>query len=262
MDEAPEIAMDNLPPKTLKTQLVRLDHNLKQIERSQFAGIQRAPGSLPVLEAFQEFLDNERKKAKRRLIAISLFFTLILLLAGGAGVAVVTIQMNRMSVGYDTVAAQADSLKSSLESTRELTHTSLTTLESRIDADSIRLSERHDELLTAHKGVETQIGTEIARVTEMETLLERLATENTALKTDLDRVMKDWPAMTRQVQEISSLQMGKQPPRKPVLAAAELLTPVKRSNGTPPVDPDTLALTIVPPGETAGIRWRLPLIRE
>ena len=67
---------EDLPPKTVKAQLVRLDDNLKQIERKQFAGIQRAPGSLPVLEAFQLFLENERKKAQRKLFivtAIALF---------------------------------------------------------------------------------------------------------------------------------------------------------------------------------------------
>ena len=52
--------MDNeSPPKMVKAQLVRLDDSLKQIERRQVAGIQRAPGSLPVLEAFQTFLENE-----------------------------------------------------------------------------------------------------------------------------------------------------------------------------------------------------------
>ena len=58
--------MSDLPPKALKSPLVHLDHNRKEIETSQFAGIQRAPGSLPVIEAFQGFLDKERKIARRR----------------------------------------------------------------------------------------------------------------------------------------------------------------------------------------------------
>ena len=77
---------EDLPPKTVKAQLVRLDDNLKRIERTQFAGIQRAPGSLPVLEAFQLVLENERRIAQRRLgivTAIALLAILLSVVASG-----------------------------------------------------------------------------------------------------------------------------------------------------------------------------------
>ena len=91
---------------------------------------------MPILEAFQEFLDNERKKAKRKMIALSLSFILILLIASGAGIAIVTIQMKRMSVDYDTVAEQTNALKASLETARTSTQRELLALVSRIETES------------------------------------------------------------------------------------------------------------------------------
>jgi hypothetical protein len=261
MDETPEVTMENLPPKTLKTQLVRLDHNLKQIERSHYAGIQRAPGSLPILEAFQEFLDNERKKAKRKMIALSLSFILILLIASGAGIAIVTIQMKRMSVDYDTVAEQTNALKASLETARTSTQRELLALVSRIETESKTLEARHEQLLSASKSVETEVESGHSRATEMEAILDRLATENTTLKADLDQVMQEWPSLMRQVQEVASVKPGKRPSWQTEQPAAKAVAAVT-TRSAPQLPSDTIALTIVPPGETVGIRWRLPAIQE
>jgi len=246
--------MSDLPPKTLKTQLVRLDHNLKQIERSHYAGIQRAPGSLPVLEAFQEFLDNERRVARRRLVGLTLFFLLILLMAGGGGVALVTIQMKRMAVDYDNVVAKTDALQSAETSTLA----SLTALESRIEVNDQLLTKQNEERLSTHQDVEARMEAERARIAEMESILENLATENTALKTDLDRVMQKWPSVTQQLQELAEFDSKKRPRGKKEKAESVAL---KRPDEEPP-PPQTLSLTIVPPGDSLGMRWRLPTIQE
>ena len=272
--------MEPVPPKTLKNQLVRLDHNLKQIERSHFAGIQRAPGSLPVLEAFQEFLDNERKKARRRMMILTGIFVTVLLIAGGGVGSAIAWQMKRMAVDYDTVAAQAADLQAKLATEGERTRSSLETLETRLSEDSQTTRARHNELLAAHTDVAGHVEAERTRVTEMQTILDRLASENSALKDDLERVMKDWPSVTRQVKELTALRPSRPTVDRPaarkivekktpvVDAPPTVTSPPKTTIAATPAAParpgktstktSPLTLTIVPPGEAHGIRWRLP----
>ncbi len=273
--------METLPPKTLKNQLVRLDDNLKQIERKQFAGIQRAPGSLPVLEAFQEFLDNERRKARRRMVALTAVFVAIFILAGAGTATAVYLQMKRMRVDYNAVSARTADLESKLAEEQQTTQSSLTAIEARLGEASKTGKDLHDELLAAHSGVADQVKADSARMAEMQAVLDRLADENGALKEDLDRVMKDWPSVTRQVAELTTGQPAPKPergavkpePKTPDVAEASAekasrdvavpVVPVVAA--APPVkeaEPTVFALTLVPPGEKHGIRWRLPAIRE
>jgi hypothetical protein len=281
LDAIAEIAMEDLPPKTLKTQLVRLDNNLKQIERNRFAGIQRAPGSLPVLEAFQEFLDNERKKTRRRMIALSACFVLLLLLTAGAGIGVVYWQMKGMAVESGTVSAKTEALRERVAAADEATRTSLAALESQFATNSQSMVQRHAQLLSAQDAMAAQVIQGGESMTAMQDVLDRLASENTALKEDLDRVMKDWPTVAKQVQELQALSMpAVEAAAAPTVAAAPAAStprptprPTTGSASVPrvvpavavqePVSPAVgVTLTIVPPGEALGMRWRLPAIPE
>jgi len=265
--------MEPVPPKSLKTELGHLDHNLKAIERSHHAGIQRAPGSLPVLEAFQEFLDNERKKARQRMMILTSAFVVILLIAGaGAGTAVY-FQMQRMAVDYDTVSSRASELEAKLATEGENRQTALEAIETRISKDAKSSRTRHDELLAAQANVADRVEAGTTRMTDMQGVLDRLASENAALKEDLARVMKDWPSVTRQVKELTALQTPRatkptgRSAAKPAPAAAEKVARTDAPESTETIEPekavaktDALALTIVPPGESLGIRWRLPAV--
>ncbi len=264
MDAITEITMESLPPKTLKTQLVRLDNNLKQIERSHFAGIQRAPGSLPVLEAFQDFLNMERRKARRRMLALSAFFVVLLLTAAGAGTGIVFWQMKCMAVDYDNVTARTKDLNAKLISEDETTRASLAELESRLESENQGLIQRHEKLLSAHTTIAEQILQDGTSLTAIQETLDRLASENAALKEDLDRVMKDWPSVSQQVQALegskpSPAQPRVTQPREASVVASTEVAPVLLKPSPPR---SQIALTIVPQGEQHGIRWRLPVIPE
>ncbi len=274
--------MEPLPPKTLKNQLVRLDNNLKQIERNQFAGIQRAPGSLPVLEAFQEFLDNERRKARHRMMALTSVFVVVLLIVGAGAGSAVYFQMKRMAVDYADLVAQTDALETTLAAARDTTRSSLAAIETRLGETSESSQTRHDELLAAQTDVADRVKADSIRMAEMQSILDRLAGENDALKADLEQVMQDWPSVTRQVAELMDVQTSspKHQPKKTATVAegvseevVEAATPVADTEpATSPVRaakapvtqtaPSVVALTLVPQGEKHGIRWRLPATLE
>jgi cell division protein FtsB len=88
--------------------------------------------SLPVLEAFQDFLDYERRRARRRLVAVMLTFTLLIvgLLAGAVVFGLYAFkrfdgqlatyaetlrtQQNRTQTGFDAIEAEARTLRGTL----------------------------------------------------------------------------------------------------------------------------------------------------
>lgn len=77
------------PPKQLDTEIRRIakTHDGRRVVRSAAtirATIPNGADSMPVLSAFNQFLEAERKNARRRMAALSAFFVFILLgLSGG-----------------------------------------------------------------------------------------------------------------------------------------------------------------------------------
>ena len=74
----PEVSLVRMPPKMVR-------RHIEDVERGVVMPRPGEPGSLPVLEAFQEYLETERRQARGRLWALTFFYTAILLtlLAGG-----------------------------------------------------------------------------------------------------------------------------------------------------------------------------------
>ncbi len=265
--------MQDLPPKALKTQLVHLDHNLKEIERSQFAGIQRAPGSLPVLEAFQGFLDQERKIARKRLMAVTALSIFLLLLISGSGAVFIYMQMKNMAVDYTTLTTKANALESQLNTKTQATQTQLSALKEYLNNNAAN----HTQLLTAHSNVATKATQDHEQITEMQASLENLATENAFLKEQIENIVKDWQTI-KQRSEVGGQrsEVGAQ-----LTTTAPKDTPIKPSVGARPAAPgepkaktttdqgprtkdleSSVELTIIPPNQKHGIRWRLPRLNQ
>ncbi len=248
MDAIAEIVMENLPPKNLKNQLVRLDHNLKQIERKHYAGIQRAQGSLPVLEAFQEFLENERRAARRKMQMLSVAYLLLFLaVLGGAGT-FVYLQMSSMSEDYSQISSQTDQLASELAAKTE-------------SASAARqsLASRHEQLVTTQSNTVAQLEKEAERIESLEKTLNQLSSENVALKSDLERAMRDWPEVEAKVDAfIDQYRVWRTLPG--ASTAIESSAPLAFAAND--MADNSVNLTIVPPGAEHGIRWRLPVIPE
>jgi len=257
--------MEDLPPKTLKTQLVHLDHNLKQIERSQFAGIQRAPGSLPVLEAFQEFLDKERQKAKKRLMAVTALFTVLIILAAAAGFAVISMQSKRTAADYSAVTKKTAEIESQIKDANAASQSLIDDLESRLSSNS----DNQLQLLTAHSNVAAIVSSDSEQIAELQKTIEKLESENNALKTNLGNIIEDWHSVTQRIEKIAFVQeaLVKQkeerdakPDRPKTIRVASVRPPAPAPS--PKSSSSSIMMTITPKGNSQGIRWRLPHIEQ
>ncbi len=249
--------MNDLPPKSVKAQLIRLDDSLKQIERAKVAGIQRAPGSLPVLEAFQGFLENERKIARRRMLMLTVFAVIVLLGAGLVGGIWTHLQIQRAEVEYLRVTRRTDALAAAMEDAQAREMAELTALEEKFGDESRRIVGQHAALLEGQAGLTRQVD---ARASEMKAIREQmnqLALENNSLKARVEALSYVG----------GTIPAGGESPPSVKVPPTSLLPSV----AAPASDPvqvvehaDVLLLTIMPEGRTDGIRWQLPrqLIQE
>ena len=292
--------MEDMPPKTLKSQLVHLDHNLKEIERNRFAGIQRAPGSLPVLEAFQEFLDKERAKAQKKMLFLTSAFVILFLLVTAGGATFIYLQMKKSAVDYQDLTQSTQALKAQLATTSETTQKSIDNLVSRLEKSTVA----QQGLSVTSSNITQRVELTKKDIEAIKKTIAALESENSALKAALEQVADNWKTTTLKLKTIENQQKEmiasatKHPPRQ---EASQKLTPapslVKQAPTTKqsarvsenlpvqsattkkvaitekPVsanpnrspakvlkDSSTLSMTITPAGSKHGIRWRLPIL--
>lgn len=258
---------DECPPKMVKAQLVRLDDSLKQIERRQVAGIQRAPGSLPVLEAFQAFLENEQRKARRRMLAVTALAVLLLCAASGAGFMLVRQQLRQAAADFEAVGSRTDAIAETVDTLKRDQDAELLALENRFRDESNQIIAQYSSLQQEQQALADTINNSPLKTLEERFM--RLETENEALQ-----------------ERLATLVMGGEPARTPAAAA-----PVEDPSSTTSPDNDVMPfeqaaetdapatdritapanpavtivehsqvylMTIVPEGHTSGIRWMLP----
>ena len=70
--------MSDIPPKVVRSQVRSV--------RRRAPGSPARTGGLPVLHAFQTFIDTERRRAQRRLLGLAFVFLALLICVAGAGV--------------------------------------------------------------------------------------------------------------------------------------------------------------------------------
>jgi FtsZ-binding cell division protein ZapB len=215
--------MENMPPKTLEKKLVHLDNNLKQIERKQVPGIQRAPGSLPVLEAFQEFLEVERQKSRKKLLLVTIVYSLLVLMLVAGGAAFIYIQMKRAEGDYSKLVERTQAIEGSIKSAAEGFDASLAGLEER----SVSRSDLSQGISQAQSNLEEKVTQAKSGMDDVQKSIEQLRRENESLKAELRKVVADWHSLAKRGGNISA-----EPVRRQGLPEKEV--PAKTVTGIKP----------------------------
>lgn len=252
--------MNDEPPKTVKAQLVRLDDSLKQIERRQVAGIQRAPGSLPVLEAFEIFLEKERQKSRRRLLSVTALAVMALALATVGGVGLVRFQMQRMTLDYEQISSRTDALAGAMAAAKTENADELISLEDRFREESRQVVAQYAAMLEDQRALQGKIADSEDDRLRLRQELERLRTDNERLSVRMETMARPGePAANRAaVEPAGTGQAAAAVAGSPAPAADRTEPPANTGTVQVATLGDTLQLTILPEGHHHGIRWRLP----
>lgn len=277
------------PPQVLRER-VRREHDAALAPRSAFGGLptdvdraqlsellkpetlRRNADSLPVLAAFQEFLDIERRRTRARMIALTLLFLLVLLAAGGAAGLLglsyyrkTHAQTQAVQAGLETLRLHVDANYGAFGALSNLASRA-GTLETTFDKGMASLSIEQDGLSVRLAGMHTNLA-------GLHSTIARLQNENSQLSHRMERSDAEWTMMTNQIDRMMELLVQVQSQPAPPQSAASVHsdeTPVDaeiasrgaRSPAPPPRE--SIILAIIPKGEGRAVDWRVPLpvIRE
>ncbi len=180
--------------------------------------------SLPVLNAFRKFIDAERRRARIRLMWLSLMFAV--LLAGVLG-----------AVLY-LVRARSEELQADIQGARR----QVTEVRSSTDAELKRMAQASARLTTdinqgfrvAHSNVASQMGTRDVEIDKLKETISTLEIDNAKLvgrlKEILDRTEQLQGAYVAQAQQFQTFQEALQAPPVGPLAATNRPVPTLPEN--------------------------------
>jgi len=200
----------SVPPKVVKAQVIRagmppgsenMDQGVLSLARHYGGSPARRRQSLPVLEAFQEFLDMERQRARRRLLMMTSFFIVLFVILGGATVVGGLLFYGAMADDLRNVRRDVASAEAKTIEMDQQTQTALNRFES--DAVSWRddVLQKTQQFLSKQTGLSEQIGKTGAEIRELREALEELRQENAAMQQRLAGHSEVQPPVTGMVEE-------------------------------------------------------------
>jgi hypothetical protein len=199
--------------------------------------------SLPVLEAFQEFLETERQRSRRRIAILSSVFAVILCALAGWGIWFARSSLR--PVRHDFMVMQADLESYQRKSARDARH--IDNLLDRLGHQDRELRETvsQERQALAETRVNLEQETQGLRndVDSMRGIIRDLQQENARLRQNLSGVESRVPALISQVQE--------------TLKRVETATPLAPL--PEPASRGPLVLAVTPRGSERTVTWRLPL---
>ena len=165
--------------------------------RSSAALAEAGEGSLPVLDAFRDFLEAERRRAHRRMVALSVTFSvlfLLLLAVGGIGG---RYYYNRMNRNYTQV-------RNELTETAERLSLETDGIMSRVNGEAVRLRDdlaRRQSVLegSLHSNIAIRAETYDVKLGSVREVVAMLETENSLLRKELQLIQSDLPSISNEV---------------------------------------------------------------
>jgi len=194
--------MEDAPPKTLKTQLVHLDHNLKVAERTRFPGIQRAPGSLPVLEAFQDFLDKERNKSRKKLLTVTILSIVVMLLLTLGGGVFIYFRMKQSAVNYNALSDRAANLENILKENYVKSQSDFEKLGSVLQQST---AAQH-QLFAINSNISARVKGDGQTVEELRATIAKLEAQNKKMQLQMLTIAKKWNSTALKIKKLTDAQ--------------------------------------------------------
>ncbi len=183
----------NRPRRRIKESPSQTSSLAKRIQNE--TQLQKSPESLPVLEAFQEFLDSEQRRMRRRMVGLSVFFTVIILLLIAGALAGAFFLIDPMRNEVNNIQNAIASLEQNSNASSANTASTITKLNEMIERERVALQN------TTSK-IETKVDTYSSNLTQIKDLITSLQSENKTLKTQLGSINRDLPDVTYKIAAI------------------------------------------------------------
>ncbi len=174
------------------------------IKRAAHLPVPDRTGELPVLHAFQEYLESERRRARLRLTSLAAVFLLVLIAIAGLGSIAGLTYMNRVNddiwqLAQNVSAWQEASLASGASSTEFLS-------ELQRDATEMKTAIEDARLFSAKARLEQTdvIQAYAERLTGMQGVIDALRADNEMLKSNIATLAAGIPDITAAIESLET----------------------------------------------------------
>lgn len=237
--------MSNIPPKIVK-------HHVES-RLPSFGGIERNSESLPVLEAFQSFLEAERKKTRRRIMAVSVFFLILILVASSAAVVAGMLLANRVKKDVSGMRDEVGVVRSEARKYQQDVEKALATFTA--EADKLR-EEVKKQSASENSELTSQVSAYNEELEKLKTTLQTVENENSVLRGDLTKLQTGFPAFSNDVHRvIQDLLHGGRLLPAVVVGPVAAARPVTKASGTP----QDLIIAVTPANSASAVAWCIPI---
>ena len=230
---------DRLPPKAVNVQARRLQpgeidpaSDLTPVRQS--SDLQRSVKGMPVLEAFQRFLETERRRARNRMIFLTVIFVIILLMAG-------VIIGNRV---YRHMQADVKDVRSQIQDVQGTAQQFSRAAVMKMSELSSSAADRDGAFEKQAEASQTRMNSYDDSLGTMRDKVEKLEARNTTLLEELDDVHDVLPDLSTDMRMLIEI--------------IHEMRPVQPERALPRTY-DTLSMMIQPEGIETVVPWRLPI---
>lgn len=236
-----------LPPKLVGQEVARRERGISPTPPADGG---HDADSLPVLGAFGEFLEAERRRARTRMWILSGFFLLLFILVAGAALLTGALFYQRMQADVQVMETEMNRLQTRAEDRHTQTRDALHRLEEGARSLLDSLAQQEEALAQTRSSVDAERSDVEQELADMEQLVKLLEVENTALKKDVQHVASRLPGLVATIEELVQ-RSGRDAAEKD----AEEGTGLREMDGLPP----SFEFSLLPVGASRALAWRLPI---
>jgi len=244
-----------LPPKIVKR---HVESRVPAREPANGAmGLEKNGESLPVLEAFQGFLEQERQKTRKRIMAVSIVFLILIAVAGAAAVMAGLLLAGQMKKDVQGMQDQVTAVRTEAQKYQADVQNALVTFTAKTDelrAEMTKAQASEGSELTA------QISAYNEELAKLRTTLQAVEEENSLLKGDLVSLKTGFPAFSNDMRRVIQELLQQARPRSAPVAGpvAAVAKPATKAPAAVVVYPD-LVIAVTPANTGKTVPWCIPI---
>ena len=242
---ASEVKASFIPP----TQITALSGTELRDERpakTTSTGIEKPLGNLPVLSAFQDFLENERDRMRKQLIVMSVSYLFILIIVVAVSLSGGIIMLKSLRKDFQNMETEVNKLQALSMKAK----TDAETLSERLSKETIKIRTEMGSSSEETSGkLKARVITYDDKLARMEKQVQLLTSENLLLKENLTSLQAGWLGFTNQMfSSVGKIEIGR-------------IQQQKGSNLTDNTQEriSTMVMSMKPVGIDRSMEWRIPI---
>lgn len=204
--------------------------------------------SLPVLESFHNFIEEESRRHRRNVTLLACFFIMLMLMISGG----TFIFLRQMSRDYREVRGSVNKMESDTQ------QWAMTIKKLSNDANVIKasISERETKVADSQKELAANIKEHQNEIDKISNLLKSIEAENSQLKNDITslKTQQDIGPRKETVNVPAERPQEEKTALKDTSEQAQVVSVTSSRKRTP------IELKIVPKGEKQSVTWQLPIM--